>query len=108
MKFITSNRDYQRVYENCKILKGNLFIFLIQKEISVDSLSVGIVVSKKVGNAVVRNKVKRRIKAFIRENSEIKPVSKNIIIKAKLEAGSANWQEIKEDLTEIFLKIQHS
>ena len=108
MRFITSRRDYRKVYEdnNLRVLKGNLFIFLIREDIFEDSLAVGIVVSRKVGKAVVRNKVKRRVKAFLRENEPVNLAGKEIVIISKPEAGNSNWKEIRKDLTELFSQIQ--
>lgn len=107
MRFITSRRDYQEVYDNKnRILKGNLFIFLIKDNEIEDSLAVGIVVGRKVGKAVVRNKVKRRLKAFLREFVPVNLTGKKIVIISKPESGLSNWQEIKADLTELINKIQ--
>lgn len=107
MRFITSRRDYQEVYQNKnRILKGNLFIFLIKDNEIEESLAVGIVVGRKVGKAVVRNKVKRRIKAFLREFVPVNLTGKDIVIISKPESGFSNWQEINTDLTELFNQIQ--
>ena len=103
MRFITSKREYQDIYDTHIKSEGNLFIFL-RKKIPESFFAVGIVASKKIGKAVVRNKVKRRIKAFIRENSDLHPTNEKIIILAKPEAGNANWQEIKKDLTDLFTR----
>ena len=97
MRFITSKREYQEVYSNNIKTYGNLFIYL-KKKIPEDLFAVGIVVSKKVGNAVIRNRVKRRIKAFMRENVYQHPANLKLVIIAKPEAGTANWQEITSDL----------
>ena len=102
LKFITSKREYREVYTKNSKRKGDLFIFLVQK-IPESLFAVGIVVSKKVGNAVVRNKIKRRIKAFLREHVPQLPSSQKIVIIAKPEAGAANWQEIKRELTEFLI-----
>ncbi|MCD4797232.1 MAG: ribonuclease P protein component [Candidatus Cloacimonetes bacterium] len=101
MRFITSTREYLEIYNNNTKSEGDLFIFL-KKKISEDILAVGIVVSKKVGKAVIRNKLKRRIKAFLRENINIHPTNEKIIIIARSVAGNAAWQEIKKDLTMLF------
>ncbi len=107
MRFITSRRDYRRVYDNNdRILKGNLFIFLIKVNSIENSLAVGVVVSRKVGKAVVRNKVKRRVKSFLRENSPVCDTGKDIVIISKPESGHSNWKEIREDLTDLFAQIQ--
>ncbi len=97
MRFITSKREYQEVYSHHKKKIGNLFIFLI-REIPEDTFAVGIIVSKRVGNAVRRNKVKRRVRAYLRELDAHNPKGKKIIIIAKPEAGLAAGQAIFEDL----------
>lgn len=113
MRFITSKRDYLRVYENNSILRGILFNFLISN--NTDNPGIGIVVSKKVGNAVIRNLIKRRVKAFLRERIELKKQkfktwvsSVDIVIISKPAAKCATWKEIKEELNASFDKIKLS
>lgn len=102
---ITSKREYQSVYENNERSKGNLFVFL-KKKILDNYFAVGVVVSKKVGNAVKRNKVKRRVKAFLREHVELHPTGVELVIIARSQAGTANWQEIENELTKLFKNIK--
>ncbi|MCK5050124.1 MAG: ribonuclease P protein component [Candidatus Cloacimonetes bacterium] len=101
MLSITSKREYQSVYAENKKTEGNLFVFLTKK-ILENYFAVGIVVSKKVGNAVIRNKVKRRVRAFLREHEELHPAGVKLVIVAKPEAGIAIWQKIKDDLIQLF------
>ncbi len=103
MRFITSKREYQSVYEDNIKHEGNLFIIL-KKNIPDDLFAVGIVVSKKVGKAVNRNKVKRRVKAFLRENAHLHKSGKKNVVIAKPEAGNAEWKEIEKELTVLFSK----
>ncbi|KQC02926.1 MAG: hypothetical protein APR54_09825 [Candidatus Cloacimonas sp. SDB] len=109
MQTITSKRDYRKVYEdnNLEVLKGNLFIFLTRKNQTENSLAVGIIVNKKVGKAVVRNKVKRRIRAFLRETRPVCPTGKDVIIISKPDSGTSGWREIKKDLSILFTKINN-
>ena len=101
MKFITSIREYREVYSDNNKIYGNLFIYL-KKKIPKDLFAVGIVVSKKVGNAVIRNRVKRRVRAFLRENAHQHPANLKLVIIAKPDAGEASWQEITSDLNLIW------
>lgn len=106
MQFITSKRDYLKVYEDNRILKGNLFNFLISnhKRKDTEEPGIGIIVSKKVGKAVVRNLVKRRVKAFLRErNFRTWDSFVDIVIISKPVVSKASWKEIREDL-ELFFK----
>lgn len=102
---ITSKREYQSVYNNNVKTEGNLFIFL-KKKILENYFAVGIVVSTKVGNAVIRNRTKRRLRAFLREHVELHPAGMELVIIAKPEAGKACWQKIKDDLIQLFENIK--
>lgn len=101
MNFITSQKEYQEVYDRHSKKHGKFFTFLIQ-EIPEDTFSVGIIVSKRVGKAVKRNKVKRRVRAYLREFCSQQLTRRKVVIIAKPEAGAAGWQEIKEDLNNFF------
>ena len=62
-KILKKNYEFKKVLNNGKIYKGNqIEIFYLKQNISVNFL--GIAISKKVGNSVYRNKIKR----LIREN----------------------------------------
>ncbi len=103
MKLLTSKREYQSVYQDNIKYEGNLFIIL-KKNIPDDLFAVGIVVSKKVGKAVNRNKIKRRVKAFLRENIHLHKSGKKNVVIAKPEAGNAEWKEIEKELTVLLSK----
>lgn len=59
---------------------------------------VGFAVGKKTGNAVERNKVKRRLKAIMaKQTGRISP-GFDVIIGAKRGSVAANFQELEQDL----------
>jgi len=96
MHIIKSSREYHEVYHQHKKRHGTLFVYLWNgKDLSEQAF--GIVVSKKVGNAVHRNRVKRRIRAFFRDNPETLPLGKLVII-GKRDSGTSKWSEITTDL----------
>ncbi|NQV19332.1 MAG: ribonuclease P protein component [Armatimonadetes bacterium] len=107
MKFITSNKDYKSIFIDNKKNEGNFFIFLYQENSTNNVLEVGIIAGKKVGNAVIRNKVKRHIKSFLRENKDSLPSSLKVVIIAKQNSGNATWLEYKEELTRLFSLINY-
>ena len=59
---------------------------------------LGIVVSKKVGNSVVRHKVKRRIKECYRLHEERFNSGFDIVIVAKAKSTEASYQDMEKNL----------
>ena len=57
---------------------------------------VGVVVSKAVGNAVVRNRVKRRLRAQVAPLLATVPLGTDIVLRANPAAASAASREIGE------------
>ncbi|MER3481482.1 MAG: ribonuclease P protein component [Meiothermus sp.] len=62
---------------------------------------VGIVVSKKVGKAVVRNKVRRRLREILRR-MHLPPCE--LVVVAQPEAAGASFAELLRDLTQALKK----
>ena len=60
---------------------------------------VGFVVSKAVGNAVVRNRVQRRLRHLAREHLASLPGSAVIVIRALPASAQASYAELAQDLS---------
>lgn len=61
---LKKNIEFQRIIKTNKSLISREFIIYIER-VSSDYYHFGISVSKKLGNAVIRNKLKRQIKSII-------------------------------------------
>lgn len=59
---------------------------------------VGLVVGKAVGNAVVRNTVKRRLRHLVRERLTLLPPTALLVVRALPPAGDATSHELGTDL----------
>ncbi|RLV48086.1 ribonuclease P protein component [Nocardioides mangrovicus] len=58
---------------------------------------IGFVVSRAVGGAVVRNRVKRRLRHLMAERTETLPAG-TYVVRAQPAAAAANWGELGEAL----------
>jgi ribonuclease P protein component len=60
--------------------------------------SIGFVVGKSVGNAVTRNRVKRRLRHLVRERLPSLPESSLVVVRALPEAAEASSTDLARDL----------
>lgn len=65
-KYRLSSKEFQSVYKNGKKVKGD-FGMLISLPSSIEFPQFGFVVSKKIGNAVKRHKMTRRLRNIAME-----------------------------------------
>ena len=93
---------YQRGYSYSSLL---LWLKLLPNDLSYNR--VGIVVSTKVSKkAVERNRIKRRLRALIKDYlSSIKP-GYDIIITARVRIIDKSFQEIDQDLKSLLQRAQ--
>jgi ribonuclease P protein component len=61
-------------------------------------VKVGLVVSKAVGNAVTRNRVKRRLRHLVREQLVALPSAGVLVVRALPESATATGAELAADL----------
>ena len=61
---LSKNRDFQRIIENKKQYITNAIVLYYEKK-QENNIQIGISISKKLGNAVFRNKHKREIKRIL-------------------------------------------
>ncbi len=87
-------------------ISSNFFLIKIAEN-KTDSKRFAIIVSKKIDKrAVVRNKIKRRVRNCIEENEKYLSIGKDMLIITRPNIKDARSEEICETLKEIFKKIK--
>ena len=81
--------------------------FIINKETNSENIpKFGITFTKHIGNAVTRNKLKRRIKSIIDNNKQIYQNNQSYIIIAKKQTLDLTYHELEKELIYLFKKIK--
>ena len=99
MKFSTSlklNHIFRRLYRSNG--QANSCLVLYARKNRTDTNRVGITVSKKLGKAVIRNRVRRRIREAYRLNEEKFLPGWDIVIVARSRAVEVSFQKLTESL----------
>ncbi|KMM44262.1 ribonuclease P [Cellulomonas sp. A375-1] len=79
--------------------RGTLVVHLTSRtDPGPDGPVVGFVVSKGVGNAVVRNRVKRRLRALVATRLHELPATSAIVVRAQPAAATASYPTLGADL----------
>ena len=102
---VKNSKDFNRIIKKRQGISNNYFI--INKEDNNENRNLfGITFTKHIGNAVTRNKLKRRIKSIIDNNKEIYLKSTTYIIIARKTVLDLTYQEIEKELVNLFLKLK--
>lgn len=103
---IKKDSDFQSVFKGGKSFANRQFvIYMYKNELNVP-FRIGLSVSKKVGNAVTRNRIKRHVRqSFTEMKEEIVPGYDFIII-ARKPAAEMNGTEIKKSLIHVLKRAK--
>lgn len=93
---IRKRNDFLFLYKKGNRYKGKYFnLIYFSNNLSFSRMAV--VVSKKIGNAVKRNKIKRWMRSLFRRNKELLKNSLDIIFIVKKEISDASWAKLEEE-----------
>lgn len=94
---LKKNRDFQNVYKNGKS-KANKYLVMYVLENQSESNRLGISVSKKVGNSVIRHHLTRLIRESYRLNSSMFNSGLDIVVIARESARDKKFKDIESAL----------
>ncbi len=101
--YVKSNREFQNIINLKKSIANKTYI-LYKKENNLKYHRFGLSVGKKVGNAVVRNKIKRQLRHILRENDLTTSKGYDLVIIVRKNVLEKSFEIRKRDLIHI-LKI---
>lgn len=100
---LKKNRDFKEVYNQRRSVANRLLVLYVKKNnLCINRL--GISVSRKVGGAVVRNRIKRLIKESYRLDENTVTAGYDMVVVVRKDAACADFWQIKKSLRDLFDK----
>jgi ribonuclease P protein component len=107
VKFTTSlkkNHEFKRVYSRGKsVASSHVVLYCLRNGHNANRL--GITVGSKIGNAVTRNRVRRRLKEIYRITEDMFLKGWDLVLVARVRAGEAGFDEIRSDFLQVAAKL---
>ena len=98
------NHVFRRLYHTGAVANGFLVLYARPNKLGINR--IGITVSKKLGHAVVRNRVRRRLREIYRIHEELFAPGWDIVVVARSRCVDASFQSIAKAYLELAQKAK--
>ena len=104
---LRKNNEFQRAYRRgFSRAADGLVVYALKRHTAKRAPArIGISVSSKVGIAVIRNRIRRRIKEICRLSMHTLPPGYDIVIVARVRSAQYSYRETERDLNYLFNKL---
>jgi ribonuclease P protein component len=100
METLRKSRDFRRAVDGgSREILATITAYRLPNH--SETTRVGISVTRRAGNSVARNRIKRRIREAIRLNASFLPTREDIVIVARPDIGRAAFDDIERDIRRI-------
>lgn len=104
---LTDSPDFERVYRQGAAYRGKLFsVHAFPNETGTPRL--GLSVSRRVGNSVTRNTVRRRLREVFHSALPEIPGNFDLVVSARPAAAAATFHELSEEFVRSLRKLGES
>jgi ribonuclease P protein component len=104
-EILRKKKDFLHLYKKGKRYRGKYFILIyLTNELAFSRVAV--VASKKLGNAVQRNKTKRWLRTLFRRNKELLQTPFDMIFIPRKKIHETTWQKIASEYRAALISIQ--
>lgn len=97
METLRNSRDFRRTVDGgSREIVETITAYRLRNH--SDTTRIGISVTKRIGNSVERNRIKRRIREAMRLNASFLPEGEDIVVVARLASKTAAFGDIERDI----------
>ncbi|WP_036717439.1 ribonuclease P protein component [Paenibacillus harenae] len=101
---LRNREDFSRIYRGGKSFANGQFIVYWSKQPSADPFRLGVSASKKIGNAVVRNRMRRMIKEIVRHQADRIVPRTDFILIVRKPATAMKLKEMEKSILHVLKK----
>ena len=102
------SKDFRRVYDEGSRFTGPFFAAFCVKETQLEGPHIGFTCPRALGKAVVRNRIKRRVREAVRlQLGQLSP-QWSIVINPRRKAYDAPTEELRKEILRLFQRCSGS
>lgn len=98
---IKKNDEFQEVFKQGTSVANRQFVIYVLNKPEQAYFRIGLSVSKKIGKAVVRNRVKRYVRQVFHEERDRIQTGKDYVIIARVPVATMEYEEVKKSLLHV-------
>ena len=99
---ILRSKDFRRIYDHGAKFSGPLFSAFCLRNNGEGGVKVGFTCPRALGGAVVRNRIKRRVREAVRARLQKPGAGWEIVINPRLRAMTAPFSQIEHEVEKLF------
>ncbi|TLS35130.1 ribonuclease P protein component [Pseudalkalibacillus caeni] len=103
---IKKNSEFQAVFQKGRSAANRQFVLYVLERSDQEHFRLGLSVSKKVGNAVTRNRVKRLVKEAFHQMEEDIKVPFDFVVIARKPAVDLDFEMVKSSLKHVLKRAK--
>jgi ribonuclease P protein component len=100
-------REFQQAFQHGKKLVAPTFVLYILPT-SASHPRLGLAVSKRVGKAAVRNRIKRLLRELFRQHKALLQPACDVVFVARRDAATASFEEYTQQFLRLLCRYQPS
>ena len=104
LTILKKNKDYRKVYNRGKSVADRQMVLYFLKN-NEELCRFGFTVSKKVGNAVIRNRIRRLFREACRLNAQKFPWGFDFVLLARRQSVGLKYQQVEDSLLKLLTRI---
>ncbi|MCM2676453.1 ribonuclease P protein component [Alkalicoccobacillus plakortidis] len=101
---IKKNEEFSAVFNHGRSVANRQFVLYVLKKEGQEQFRLGLSVSKKVGNAVVRNRIKRLIRTVFQEKQDVLHSHCDYVVIARKPTADMDYYEFQSSLAHVMKK----